>query len=201
MKDKIKKVLFFFLAFLLVHAINAQDKYRAVNWGLNEGLSHARVSYMLKDINGFLWIGTQGGLSRFDGSVFTNYYYDPKKTGTINAGNTGGGLVEDSLHNIWIGTDKGVYRYDIKADTFTRFLPAKPFAAVFWATRDEVFCVESDSIIAYNIHSFAKKKLVRLTSADSTGFGTSYPSSFFDAQSKSIWMLRGCDGQPGGGLF
>ncbi|CAN5116097.1 hypothetical protein BH11BAC5_BH11BAC5_16070 [soil metagenome] len=177
------------------------EKFRAVNWGLSDGLSHARVYHMLKDVNGFLWIGTQGALSRFDGSVFTNYYYDPKKSGTINAGNTDGGLVEDSLHNIWIGTDKGVYRYDVTTDTFTHFVPSKPFAAVFWASRDEVFCVESDSIITYNIYSFAKKKLVALTSADSTGIGPSYATSFFDAKSKSVWMLRGYSGQPGGGLF
>ena len=34
------------------------------------------------------------------------------------------GLVEDSLNNIWIGTDKGLSRYDMKADTFTNFTPA-----------------------------------------------------------------------------
>ncbi|MGZ8559668.1 MAG: ligand-binding sensor domain-containing protein, partial [Chitinophagaceae bacterium] len=193
------------ISFAQLTIINkAQEKYRAVKWGLNEGLSQGSAHFMLKDVNGFLWIGTQGELSRFDGSVFKNYYYDPNKSGTINAKNTGGGMVEDSLHNIWIGTDKGVYRYDIKADTFTLFLPATPYTAVFAATRDEVFCVESDSIITtYNIHSFAKKILVTLTSADSAGFATSY--SFFDVRSNSIWMLRGYSGSyggpPGGGLL
>jgi signal transduction histidine kinase len=42
---------------------------------------------------------------------------------------------------------------------------------------------------------------VKLTPADSTDFGASYTSAFYDAQSKSVWMLRGCAGQPGGGLF
>jgi ligand-binding sensor domain-containing protein len=79
---------------------------------------------MLKDVNGFLWIGTAGGLSRFDGSRFKNYYHDPQKPGTIDAGKTDHGLVEDSLHNIWIGADNGLYRYDIKANTFAHFLKA-----------------------------------------------------------------------------
>jgi len=183
---------------------NAQQKYRAVKWGLNEGLSHGSVFHMIKDVNGFLWIGTQNELSRFDGSVFKNYYHDPNKPGTINAGNTGGGMVEDSLHNIWIGTDKGVCRYDIQADTFTSFLPATPYTVVFGASRDEVFCLEFDSIITtYNIHSFTKKTLATLTSADSPGFGIS--SSFFDISSNSIWLLRGYSGSfggpPGGGLL
>src|SRR5687768_13723499 len=58
---------------------NAQQKYRAVKWGLNEGLSHGSVYHMIKDVNGFLWIGTQNELSRFDGNVFKNYYPDPNK--------------------------------------------------------------------------------------------------------------------------
>src|SRR5678810_756671 len=114
------------------------DKYRAVYWGLNDGLSQACVYQMRQDVNGFLWMGTQGELSRFDGSIFKNYYHDPKKSGTINATVTHLGLVEDSLHNIWIGTNNGLYRYDIKADTFTRSLPAAPLCA----TGNELFCFE-----------------------------------------------------------
>ena len=114
------------------------DQYRAVNWGLNDGLSQACVYQMRQDVNGFLWMGTQGELSRFDGSVFKNYYHDPKKSGTINAKYTAFGLVEDSLHNIWTGTNNGLHRYDIKADTFTRLLSAAPLCA----TSNELFCAE-----------------------------------------------------------
>jgi ligand-binding sensor domain-containing protein len=34
-----------------------------------------------------------------------------------------GGLVEDSLHNIWIGTNTGLSRYNIRTEDFTNFLP------------------------------------------------------------------------------
>jgi len=72
---------------------NKTDQYRAVLWGLKDGLSHPCVYHMLKDVNGFLWTGTQGGLSRFDGSVFKKYYYDPLKPGTINAKATYGRII------------------------------------------------------------------------------------------------------------
>src|SRR5437867_2027642 len=98
-----KAFFFYIIAILIFLNSSAQDKYRAVNWGIHEGLSQACATFMLKDVNGFLWIGTQGDLSRFDGSVFKNYYHDPNKPGTIDAENTGGGMVEGSLHNIWIG--------------------------------------------------------------------------------------------------
>src|ERR671913_574072 len=85
-------VLVFRISFAQVTINTARERYRAVNWGLREGLSQACAGPMIKDVNGFLWIGTQGELSRFDGSVFKNYFHDPRKTGTILATNTGGGM-------------------------------------------------------------------------------------------------------------
>src|SRR5262245_26138346 len=142
-----KQTLFFSILLLCSFLVDAQEKYRAIHWDLEDGLSQAETYHIIKDVNGFLWIGTRGGLSRFDGSTFKNYYYDPQKEGTINASFTGGGLVEDSLHNIWIGTDKGIFRYDINADTFSQFLPDggldSPLPIIFplTVTRDTVFCL------------------------------------------------------------
>jgi ligand-binding sensor domain-containing protein len=41
---------------------NFQNKYRAVHWGLDEGLSQGVTYHIIKDVNGFLWIGTENGL-------------------------------------------------------------------------------------------------------------------------------------------
>ena len=108
-------------------------------------------------------------------------------------------MVEDSLHNIWIGTNNGLFRYDIKADTFAHFLPAAGLALSnldilpFQATKDELFCVESDSIITtYNIHSFAKESVATITFADSVMKGISH----FDEGSNSLWMLRNMVSHP-----
>src|SRR5690242_1609465 len=89
-----------------------QENYRAIPWDVEQGLSLSTVYCMLKDVNGFLWIGTPRGLNRFDGSHFVNYFSDKKKPGTIG-GNGILALIEDSLHNIWIGTNKSLSRYDI----------------------------------------------------------------------------------------
>jgi hypothetical protein len=170
---------------------------------MNEGLSVETNNVMLKDVNGFLWIGSFHGLDRFDGSNFKNYSPDKNKPATIG-GAFITNLIEDSLHNIWIGTEKGLSRYDIKADTFTNFL--LPAIAVnreivpFWSTRDEIYCMETASTItAYNIHSFTKKVLVNL-SPEYAGAGRTIPP-VYDAGSNSIWMLEGVFAQPGGGLF
>src|SRR4030095_11084087 len=115
----LKKNICFIILLFLHDVSNAQqtikkyseDKFQAINWNVNDGLAHNKIYCILKDAFGFLWVGTAGGLSRFDGSTFKNFFYDPKQHGTIS-GPKIFGLVEDSLHNIWIGTDNGLSRYD-----------------------------------------------------------------------------------------
>jgi len=115
---------------------------------------------MLKDVNGFLWIGTRFGSNRFDGSTFKNYFAGKNNKKAI-IGDQIEKLIEDSLHNIWIGTNNGLSRYDSKADTFTNFFQASPF----WATHDEVLCIEhspnniyaATQVIAYNNYIHLQK--------------------------------------------
>jgi signal transduction histidine kinase/ligand-binding sensor domain-containing protein len=169
------------------------NEYRLVNWNSENGLIYGRVTCMLKDKNGFLWIGTEKALNRFDGSIFKNYL-NPESKNQRTIGNLINNLVEDSLHNIWVGTDKGLSRYDIKADTFKNFLPDSGFASYntsivpFWATKTQLLCIESNSIISsYDIHSLTKRILARLSQKIRNN---SYiPLPIFDAKDNCIWML------------
>jgi len=119
------------------------DKYRATHWTINNGLSQPDNYNMIKDIKGFLWISSNNGLNRFDGNTF-KYYFSDKAQKTSIAGNSIIGLSEDSLHNLWIGTEKGISRYDIMADTFTNFsspraVKSSPPIVPFWAKKMKCF--------------------------------------------------------------
>src|SRR5438045_7483354 len=97
----IRKLLLFSIQLLgVVSFLTAQDNYRAVHWGTEEGLSVEERNVMLKDVNGFLWVGSLHGLNRFDGNGFKQYFPDKNKPGTID-GSSSNSLVEDSLRNIW----------------------------------------------------------------------------------------------------
>ena len=182
------------------------DKYRAVHWGLDEGMSHGQVNAMIKDVNGFLWIATGFGLNRFDGNTFKRYFADKAKKNKTIIGNFIAALIEDSLHNIWIGTDKGVSWYDTRADTFRNISSGIPPSTIvpFWATKNEVFCWDlkefpfSSPLVAYNIHGFAKRTLAVTNVNDSVGFGVSDQYPIFDAVSNSIWLEYGFQGTAGG---
>jgi class 3 adenylate cyclase/ligand-binding sensor domain-containing protein len=189
----------------LVSFVSAQENYRAVHWGANEGLSFESQNMVLKDANSFIWISSPHGLNRFDGSGFKTYLTDKNKPGTL-IGDFIYSLNEDSLHNIWIGTYKGLSRYDILADTISNFLP-DPHAATsdiipFSTTHDEVICIESaDHITSYNIHSFKKTQWIDLSTDHSTARIWRPERGVFDEQTNSVWMFEVPDGKSPAGLL
>ncbi|MCB9357845.1 MAG: hypothetical protein H6505_04645 [Calditrichaeota bacterium] len=81
-------------------------------YGTDAGLSQSTVHCVMQDSRGYLWIGTDDGLNRYDGTDFTQYYSDPSDTLTLS-NNGVWSLLEDRDGNIWIGTQKsGLNRLD-----------------------------------------------------------------------------------------
>ncbi len=88
------------------------------NLSTKDGLSNNKVVAILQDKSGFLWIGTEDGLNRFDGYEFKVYRNNPLDTNSISTNNIWS-LFEDEEGNIWIGTKNGeLNRYDVKTDVF-----------------------------------------------------------------------------------
>ena len=89
---------------------------------LEDGLSQSVVHTILQDKFGFLWIGTQDGLNRYDGHTFTIFRPDPDDPTTIND-RWISSLYEDSEGYLWVGTRfGGLNRYDPESGTFTHFI-------------------------------------------------------------------------------
>jgi PAS domain S-box-containing protein len=79
---------------------------RISNITVKDGLSHNNVYALTQDSQGFMWIGTQNGLDKYDGYNFLSYYHDPSDSTTLISANFGK-LFTDSKKRIWIGTYTG----------------------------------------------------------------------------------------------
>ncbi|MFT4660196.1 MAG: ligand-binding sensor domain-containing protein [Patiriisocius sp.] len=77
--------------------------YQFDNYNNIDGLAQSQAKTMLQDQNGFIWIGTANGLSKFDSHEFVNYY---KKDGLID--NSIYSLFEDSKKGLWVGMQGGI---------------------------------------------------------------------------------------------
>ncbi|CAM2010166.1 ATP-binding protein [Acanthopleuribacter pedis] len=85
----------------------------------DSGLSQGGVSCVLQDHQGYLWVGTEDGLNRYDGNQFTIYRHDSDQAGSIS-GSYIGSLYEDRRGTLWITAARaGLNRYHPATDSFT----------------------------------------------------------------------------------
>ena len=93
-----------------------------------DGLPQGTVFATLQDSQGFVWLGTEDGLVRYDGHELVRYAYSPSSPRGL-PGNFIYQIIEDAHHDLWIAIkDAGVARWNRASDTFTVFRhdPANP---------------------------------------------------------------------------
>ncbi|MEM0952819.1 MAG: two-component regulator propeller domain-containing protein [Pseudomonadota bacterium] len=84
------------------------------------GLSQNVAQKILQDRYGFIWIGTQSGLNRFDGYRFEVFEYQPDHPQGLTNGWVND-LLEDSNGQLWIATDDGLDRFEPATQSFTHY--------------------------------------------------------------------------------
>lgn len=79
------------------------------SYSLDEGLPQSEVRSLYKDSRGHLWLGTQAGLSRYNGHDFQTFSKKNKVLGQII-----NSIHEDSQQRLWFATEAGLNCYDGK---------------------------------------------------------------------------------------
>ena len=110
------------LALLLSRVVTPepQGRLRFERFDAEQGVSGG-VWDLLQDNKGFLWVGTHGGLKRYDGYTFLPFSHDRSDPNTPSDDVTTA-LYEDREGRLWIGTSTGLNRYDPESGIFKRFL-------------------------------------------------------------------------------
>jgi len=85
----------------------AQTELEFQQFTQKDGLSSNFILAIKQDYQGFIWVGTENGLNRFDGQNFLEFRFDPEDPNTLSD-NWAGLLYEDSKNNLWIGSKTGL---------------------------------------------------------------------------------------------
>jgi len=94
------------------------------NITIKDGMSQNTVTSIVQDKKGFLWIGTNDGLNKYDGHSFKIF-----TSSSNDASSLGNNLIRDieldEDDNLWIGTQVGLTKFNSRTGVFSRFLESK----------------------------------------------------------------------------
>ncbi|MDV6315525.1 EAL domain-containing protein [Idiomarina sp. HP20-50] len=90
------------------------------HWSYADGLPSNHINSLIEGPDGFVWIATRNGLSRFDGKEFYNYFRNPTKQGSLPSN-----YIEHIFFNkkgeLWVGTDQGIVKFQPHTNSFLAF--------------------------------------------------------------------------------
>ncbi len=164
----------------------------------DEGLSQCSNYFRYEDSQGFMWITAIDAINRYDGQTIKVYNRD-KYFKDCTLLQQGYGFAEDDMHNIYIGSDKGLYIYHRNKDQFsvaTIFKGVDKTAMPICFLQGKIWCFNKQwQIVTYDVHTKEVEQLSALNLAPITSlsiyasaeiFYLRYP--FLDKQHK-MWFI------------
>ncbi|MCF8355975.1 MAG: hypothetical protein K9H48_16095 [Melioribacteraceae bacterium] len=112
-------LLFIFIAKFFIHAQNFSPTIS--NLTIDDGISSNVIFSIVQDDIGYLWIGTNAGLDRYDGIKFKHYHNNPFDSTSLSS-NLVQHIMQDSRGRLWISTRAGLNLYNRDKDNFTNFV-------------------------------------------------------------------------------
>ncbi len=118
----IRTYLFIICSWLVVQSAFASDDYyfRAIR--MKDGLPGSTINTIVQDSLGFLWIGTNDGLCRYDGAGFRIFRHHNYDTSSLSH-NDIQQLFIDQEQNLWVMTANGLNVIDLKTHEISRVVP------------------------------------------------------------------------------
>lgn len=119
-------------------------------FSLKEGLTQATVRTVLRDSDGFLWIGTSLGLNRFDGQNLTTYLHSNDTPNGL-PGNYIYYVAEDEQKNTWVSANDKLTLFDKEKQEFIiQRINGSPFAShAYCLVPDGMICCSSGALFKY----------------------------------------------------
>ena len=95
-----------------------QKAFKVQNLSITDGLSQSVIKAVIQDQDGYIWLGSEDGLNRYDSYGFTVFRHDFDDPSSLHE-NWVISLHEDPGNGIWVGTVAGLSYYNVKTKKFT----------------------------------------------------------------------------------
>lgn len=169
----INKFNVFVLINIVVFAYYSLDIYANNNnitfndFNIDQGISQTTIEAIFQDSKGYVWLGTNDGLNKFNGYDFKVYNYEEDENSISNNFITD--IDEDKDGNIWIATVDGVNKLNPKTGEFTNYLKENKLisggnATEILMTKDNKILVTTDD--GLNIYDSKEDKFNRVLSGN-----------------------------------
>lgn len=181
------KALYSLLTCILLTSFAWGQHYSFVSYSVKEGLAQTQVYSICQDEEGYLWLGTAGGASKFDGATFTNY-------------STENGLLHNVVISVnsfkgfvWVFTQNGVTRIkgnEVITFDFSEVVKGNPIAlAKFIKSENSIWiAVKNDGILRVPLGSNDKPLLEEVHNIPSPVPAGIPIRSFFEDANQKVWM-------------
>ena len=119
MKRIFNKFMILFLLNMIILISTVDKCYASLdnltfnNINVEKGISQSTVEVIFQDSKGYIWLGTNDGLNRYNGYDYKIYNYEEDQNSISHNGITD--ITEDKDNNLWVGTVQGVNK--INPDT------------------------------------------------------------------------------------
>lgn len=164
-------------------------------------LAQNAVHVLFQDRTGYIWIGTEGGLNRFDGYTLQRHQHDPDRADSLPAGLITA-VTDADAGNLWVGSQTGqVLRYD---PYHHRVLErhASPtsdmIGALFRGAKGRLWVADTDGISVLEpnqkkLHAIykARSRVISFYSTTITGFTQCPDGQLYASGSDGLLAIRG----------
>jgi ligand-binding sensor domain-containing protein len=135
-------VCFLLFSFWWLHNASATDKkITFAHYSVSQGLSQSTVNVIFQDHAGFLWIGTEDGLNKFDGINCRYFKKDPTDANSLPHSWIWD-IAQDTTGNLWVATYNGLCKMDHAQGRYVTFLPIEGDTTSLSSSRPD--CLEHD---------------------------------------------------------
>ena len=113
----ISRFVVFWICCASIHIFAQQKELVSRLYTMKDGLPDQLVNDVMQDSQGFIWVATYSGLSKFDGMRFTTYRNNPSSTNSLRSNHVNS-VLEDKMGRLWIGHAQGLDLFDPRTERF-----------------------------------------------------------------------------------